>query len=166
MVVVTPNDPSECSSDGSDTPMLPSSLMLLNTAHEYLGRRSLCCNSDGALLKFYVSLSQLAYLPFLNSNIVLVMHFCICVGVTNCIYVQYYMSLTKLYSSVYYRFKFWKKRSRPLPSMTLIPTKRSWRWPWNSAFSASMATPVRRARPATLRTTRLHRSLTLVMPLN
>ncbi|XP_037633063.1 calcineurin-binding protein cabin-1 isoform X5 [Sebastes umbrosus] len=40
--------------DDSDTPMLPSSLMLLNTAHEYLGRRSLCCNSDGALLKFYV----------------------------------------------------------------------------------------------------------------
>ena len=35
--------------------MLPSSLMLLNTAHEYLGRRSWCCNSDGALLKFYVS---------------------------------------------------------------------------------------------------------------
>lgn len=34
--------------------MLPSSLMLLNTAHEYLGRRSLCCSSDGALLKFYV----------------------------------------------------------------------------------------------------------------
>uniref|UniRef100_A0A7N5ZTW0 Calcineurin-binding protein cabin-1 n=1 Tax=Anabas testudineus TaxID=64144 RepID=A0A7N5ZTW0_ANATE len=40
--------------DDSDTPMLPSSLMLLNTAHEYLGRRSLCCNSDGALLKFFV----------------------------------------------------------------------------------------------------------------
>lgn len=40
-----------------DTPMLPSSLMLLNTAHEYLGRRSWCCNSDGALLKFYVSIS-------------------------------------------------------------------------------------------------------------
>ncbi|XP_049434029.1 calcineurin-binding protein cabin-1 isoform X3 [Epinephelus fuscoguttatus] len=40
--------------DDLDTPMLPSSLMLLNTAHEYLGRRSLCCNSDGALLKFYV----------------------------------------------------------------------------------------------------------------
>nr|XP_046242641.1 calcineurin-binding protein cabin-1 isoform X3 [Scatophagus argus] len=40
--------------DDSDTPMLPSSLMLLNTAHEYLGRRSLCCNSSGALLKFYV----------------------------------------------------------------------------------------------------------------
>uniref|UniRef100_A0A8C4HPE7 Calcineurin-binding protein cabin-1 n=1 Tax=Dicentrarchus labrax TaxID=13489 RepID=A0A8C4HPE7_DICLA len=38
----------------SDTPMLPSSLMLLNTAHEYLGRRSLCCNSQGALLKFFV----------------------------------------------------------------------------------------------------------------
>ncbi|XP_051277894.1 calcineurin-binding protein cabin-1 isoform X5 [Dicentrarchus labrax] len=40
--------------DDSDTPMLPSSLMLLNTAHEYLGRRSLCCNSQGALLKFFV----------------------------------------------------------------------------------------------------------------
>ncbi|XP_034068450.1 calcineurin-binding protein cabin-1 isoform X2 [Gymnodraco acuticeps] len=40
--------------ENSDTPMLPSSLMLLNTAHEYLGRRSMCCNSDGALLKFYV----------------------------------------------------------------------------------------------------------------
>uniref|UniRef100_A0A665U9S4 Calcineurin-binding protein cabin-1 n=1 Tax=Echeneis naucrates TaxID=173247 RepID=A0A665U9S4_ECHNA len=37
-----------------NTPMLPSSLMLLNTAHEYLGRRSLCCSSDGALLKFFV----------------------------------------------------------------------------------------------------------------
>ena len=35
--------------------MLPSSLMLLNTAHEYLGRRAWCCNSDGALLRFYVS---------------------------------------------------------------------------------------------------------------
>uniref|UniRef100_A0A8D3E828 Calcineurin-binding protein cabin-1 n=1 Tax=Scophthalmus maximus TaxID=52904 RepID=A0A8D3E828_SCOMX len=40
--------------DDSDTPMLPSSLMLLNTAHEYLGRRTLCCSSDGALLKFFV----------------------------------------------------------------------------------------------------------------
>ncbi|KAF7668316.1 hypothetical protein LDENG_00018520 [Lucifuga dentata] len=40
--------------DDSDTPMLPSSLMLLNTAHEYLGRRSCCCHSDGALLKFFV----------------------------------------------------------------------------------------------------------------
>lgn len=39
--------------------MLPSSLMLLNTAHEYLGRRSLCCSSDGALLKFFVSLFAL-----------------------------------------------------------------------------------------------------------
>ena len=29
--------------------------MLLNTAHEYLGRRGWCCNSDGALLRFYVS---------------------------------------------------------------------------------------------------------------
>uniref|UniRef100_K7G598 Calcineurin binding protein 1 n=1 Tax=Pelodiscus sinensis TaxID=13735 RepID=K7G598_PELSI len=41
-----------------DTPMLPPSLMLLNTAHEYLGRRSWCCNSDGALLKFYVWVLQ------------------------------------------------------------------------------------------------------------
>ncbi|XP_066546101.1 calcineurin-binding protein cabin-1 isoform X3 [Amia ocellicauda] len=44
--------------DDPDTPMLPSSLMLLNTAHEYLGRRSWCCNSDGALLKFYVRVLQ------------------------------------------------------------------------------------------------------------
>ncbi|XP_030074198.1 calcineurin-binding protein cabin-1 isoform X1 [Microcaecilia unicolor] len=43
---------------GPDTPMLPSSLMLLNTAHEYLGRRSWCCNSEGALLKFYVRVLQ------------------------------------------------------------------------------------------------------------
>uniref|UniRef100_A0AAY5E9C3 Calcineurin-binding protein cabin-1 n=1 Tax=Electrophorus electricus TaxID=8005 RepID=A0AAY5E9C3_ELEEL len=41
-----------------DTPLLPSSLMLLNTAHEYLGRRSWCCNSDGALLKFFVRVLQ------------------------------------------------------------------------------------------------------------
>ncbi|KAM9743878.1 calcineurin-binding protein cabin-1 isoform 3-T3 [Menidia menidia] len=40
--------------DEAEAPMLPSSLMLLNTAHEYLGRRSLCCSSDGALLKFFV----------------------------------------------------------------------------------------------------------------
>uniref|UniRef100_A0A8C7DR89 Calcineurin-binding protein cabin-1 n=1 Tax=Oncorhynchus kisutch TaxID=8019 RepID=A0A8C7DR89_ONCKI len=43
-----------CLNPYSNTPMLPSSLMLLNTAHEYLGRRSWCCKSDGALLKFYV----------------------------------------------------------------------------------------------------------------
>lgn len=42
----------------SESPMLPSSLMLLNTAHEYLGRRSWCCNSDGALLRFYVRVLQ------------------------------------------------------------------------------------------------------------
>jgi hypothetical protein len=42
-------------------PMLPSSLMLLNTAHEYLGRRSWCCNSDGAMLRFYVSNPQLVH---------------------------------------------------------------------------------------------------------
>nr|XP_044987947.1 calcineurin-binding protein cabin-1 isoform X2 [Jaculus jaculus] len=42
----------------AEMPMLPSSLMLLNTAHEYLGRRSWCCNSDGALLRFYVQVLQ------------------------------------------------------------------------------------------------------------
>ncbi|KAG8146479.1 hypothetical protein E2320_012814 [Naja naja] len=47
-------NPQEGVSPIQDTPMLPPSLMLLNTAHEYLGRRSWCCNSDGALLKFYV----------------------------------------------------------------------------------------------------------------
>ncbi|KAJ7309748.1 hypothetical protein JRQ81_007813 [Phrynocephalus forsythii] len=50
--------PSEEGSHNLDSPMLPSSLMLLNTAHEYLGRRSWCCNSDGALLKFYVRVLQ------------------------------------------------------------------------------------------------------------
>ncbi|XP_034162577.2 calcineurin-binding protein cabin-1 isoform X1 [Pangasianodon hypophthalmus] len=44
--------------DEDDNPLLPSSLMLLNTAHEYLGRRSWCCNSDGALLKFFVRVLQ------------------------------------------------------------------------------------------------------------
>ncbi|XP_037679390.1 calcineurin-binding protein cabin-1 [Choloepus didactylus] len=42
----------------SESPMLPSSLMLLNTAHEYLGRRSWCCSADGALLRFYVRVLQ------------------------------------------------------------------------------------------------------------
>ncbi|XP_052020448.1 calcineurin-binding protein cabin-1 isoform X3 [Apodemus sylvaticus] len=42
----------------AEMPMLPSSLMLLNTAHEYLGRRAWCCNSDGALLRFYVQVLQ------------------------------------------------------------------------------------------------------------
>ncbi|XP_063171973.1 calcineurin-binding protein cabin-1-like isoform X2 [Candoia aspera] len=51
-------NPHEEVSSIQDTPMLPSSLMLLNTAHEYLGRRSWCCNSDGALLKFYVRVLQ------------------------------------------------------------------------------------------------------------
>ncbi|XP_032085830.1 calcineurin-binding protein cabin-1 isoform X5 [Thamnophis elegans] len=51
-------NPQEGVSPIQDTPMLPPSLMLLNTAHEYLGRRSWCCNSDGALLKFYVRVLQ------------------------------------------------------------------------------------------------------------
>ncbi|XP_030622423.1 calcineurin-binding protein cabin-1 [Chanos chanos] len=49
---------SEEDEDEEDSSMLPSSLMLLNTGHEYLGRRSWCCNSDGALLKFYVRVLQ------------------------------------------------------------------------------------------------------------
>ncbi|KAF7199778.1 calcineurin-binding protein cabin-1 isoform X2 [Nothobranchius furzeri] len=44
--------------DESDTPMLPSSLMLLSTAHEYLGRRALCCSSDGALIKFFIGVLE------------------------------------------------------------------------------------------------------------
>ncbi|XP_044131457.1 calcineurin-binding protein cabin-1 isoform X2 [Bufo gargarizans] len=53
---------SDLKEEDSGTPLLPSSLMLLNTAHEYLGRRSWCCNSEGALLKFYlrVLLKELA----------------------------------------------------------------------------------------------------------
>ncbi|KAM8960713.1 calcineurin-binding protein cabin-1 [Pelodytes ibericus] len=46
------------SKEDFESPMLPSSLMLLNAAHEYLGRRSWCCNSDGTLLKFYVRILQ------------------------------------------------------------------------------------------------------------
>lgn len=34
---------------------IPSPLMLLYNAHQYLGRRSWCCNSDGALLLLYVN---------------------------------------------------------------------------------------------------------------
>ncbi|RVE68552.1 hypothetical protein OJAV_G00092750 [Oryzias javanicus] len=49
--------------DESDVPMLPSSLMLLSTAHEYLGRRSLCCSSDGALLKFFVEVLKKEFEP-------------------------------------------------------------------------------------------------------
>uniref|UniRef100_A0A3Q3L5W9 Calcineurin-binding protein cabin-1 n=1 Tax=Mastacembelus armatus TaxID=205130 RepID=A0A3Q3L5W9_9TELE len=54
--------------DDSDTPMLPSSLMLLNTAHEYLGRRSLCCSSDGALLKFFVQVLEKEFAASSNNE--------------------------------------------------------------------------------------------------
>ncbi|XP_058491833.1 calcineurin-binding protein cabin-1 isoform X2 [Solea solea] len=50
--------------DDSDTPMLPSSLMLLNTAHEYLGRRSMCCSSGGALPKFFVRVLEKEFAAF------------------------------------------------------------------------------------------------------
>ncbi|XP_071956873.1 uncharacterized protein [Antedon mediterranea] len=39
-------------------PCLPSSLMLLLTAHECLGRRSWCCNDKGALLKLQISVLE------------------------------------------------------------------------------------------------------------
>nr|XP_024660151.1 calcineurin-binding protein cabin-1 isoform X2 [Maylandia zebra] len=54
--------------EDSDTPMLPSSLMLLNTAHEYLGRRSLCCSSDGALLKFFVRVLEKEFAASTSSD--------------------------------------------------------------------------------------------------
>ncbi|XP_077863764.1 calcineurin-binding protein cabin-1-like [Saccoglossus kowalevskii] len=38
--------------------LMPSSLMLLYRAHEYLGGRGWCCNSDGYLLTFYVDVLQ------------------------------------------------------------------------------------------------------------
>uniref|UniRef100_A0A672HWT4 Calcineurin-binding protein cabin-1 n=1 Tax=Salarias fasciatus TaxID=181472 RepID=A0A672HWT4_SALFA len=52
----------------SDNPMLPSSLMLLNTAHEYLGRRSLCCYSDGVLLKFFVLVLEKEFAASANNE--------------------------------------------------------------------------------------------------
>ncbi|XP_074525679.1 calcineurin-binding protein cabin-1 isoform X2 [Halichoeres trimaculatus] len=54
--------------EDSDTPMLPSSLMLLNTAHEYLGRRSSCCYSNGALLKFFVQVLEKEFAASSNSD--------------------------------------------------------------------------------------------------
>ncbi|XP_022096465.1 calcineurin-binding protein cabin-1-like [Acanthaster planci] len=48
--MATNDDAGRCS-----TPMIPSSLMLLDTAHDYLGRRSWCCNSNGAFLRLYIS---------------------------------------------------------------------------------------------------------------
>ncbi|XP_029961484.1 calcineurin-binding protein cabin-1 isoform X3 [Salarias fasciatus] len=54
--------------DDSDNPMLPSSLMLLNTAHEYLGRRSLCCYSDGVLLKFFVLVLEKEFAASANNE--------------------------------------------------------------------------------------------------
>ncbi|XP_034025725.1 calcineurin-binding protein cabin-1 isoform X2 [Thalassophryne amazonica] len=54
--------------DDLDASLLPSSLMLLNTAHEYLGRRSWCCNSNGSLLKFYVQVLQKEFSALSNSD--------------------------------------------------------------------------------------------------
>uniref|UniRef100_A0A3Q2D2M9 Calcineurin-binding protein cabin-1 n=1 Tax=Cyprinodon variegatus TaxID=28743 RepID=A0A3Q2D2M9_CYPVA len=54
--------------DEPEAPMLPSSLMLLSTAHEYLGRRSLCCSSDGALLKFFIRVLEKEFAASTNSD--------------------------------------------------------------------------------------------------
>ncbi|XP_033111840.1 calcineurin-binding protein cabin-1-like isoform X2 [Anneissia japonica] len=50
-------DTSDSTSE-SNRPCLPSSLMLLLTAHEYLGRRSWCCNDKGVFLKLHVSVLE------------------------------------------------------------------------------------------------------------
>nr|XP_054757189.1 calcineurin-binding protein cabin-1-like [Lytechinus pictus] len=42
------------SNSPSSVPMISSSLMLLENAHDYLGRQSWCCNCEGALLKLYI----------------------------------------------------------------------------------------------------------------
>ncbi|XP_071511667.1 uncharacterized protein [Diadema antillarum] len=44
----------ERSRSPSPVPMLPRSLMLLENAHDYLGRRTWCCNHEGGLLKLYI----------------------------------------------------------------------------------------------------------------
>ncbi|KAM4746435.1 calcineurin-binding protein cabin-1 isoform 4-T4 [Anableps anableps] len=54
--------------DEPETPLLPSSLMLLSTAHEYLGRRSLCCSSDGALLKFFIRVLEKEFTASNNND--------------------------------------------------------------------------------------------------
>ncbi|XP_070531569.1 calcineurin-binding protein cabin-1-like [Ptychodera flava] len=60
MIQVNMSDKSEDSMQVSseEIKLMPSSLMLLYTAHEYLGRRGWCCNSDGYLLTFYVDVLQ------------------------------------------------------------------------------------------------------------
>lgn len=65
----------------SESPLLPASLMLLNTAHEYLGRRSWCCNSDGALLRFYVSAAD-ACLAFPGGGPAVLLGVMVCADVT------------------------------------------------------------------------------------
>ncbi|XP_047237196.1 calcineurin-binding protein cabin-1 isoform X3 [Girardinichthys multiradiatus] len=54
--------------DAPETPMLPSSLMLLSTAHEYLGRRSLCCSSEGAFLKFFIRILEKEFAASTNND--------------------------------------------------------------------------------------------------
>ncbi|KAM8866749.1 calcineurin-binding protein cabin-1 isoform 1-T1 [Synchiropus picturatus] len=54
--------------DDSDSPMLPYSLKLLNTAHEYLGRRSMCVHSNGAFLKFFVKVLETELVEAANND--------------------------------------------------------------------------------------------------
>lgn len=141
--------------------MLPSSLMLLNTAHEYLGRRSLCCSSDGALLKFFVSLFALCKC-YINTKKKQnkVMYSLTCRLYITSFFCSFFQKNMKMFLNIcfcWFRCEFWKKNLQPLLAVTLTPTRRSWKWPWNSAFSVYMPTPVRRARPATLKIIHLHR---------
>lgn len=145
------------SSDYSNTPILPSSLMLLNMAHEYLGHRSWCCNSDGALFRCYVSrltelrlcghpLSAQSILcfcfPMIWFELVSNVFQSICQSLIR-------IELTSLLSSCsWFRFVFWRKSGLPLKWRILIPRKRRWRWAWSSASTACMLTPARRSWPA------------------
>lgn len=74
-----------------------------------------------------------------------------------CSFFQKHMKMFLNICFCWFRCEFWKKNLQPLLAVTLTPTRRSWKWPWNSAFSVYMPTPVRRARPATLKIIHLHR---------
>lgn len=112
-------------------------------------------------LVYLLCIHALKYLHTVNVDLTYIIF--ICVSVIQLVCMAHLNSVTECYSYVWYRFEFWKRSLQPLPPLTLIPTKRSWRWPWSSAFSAYMPTPVRRAKPASLRTTHRHRSNTQIL---
>lgn len=126
-----------CCSLDEDNSLLPSSLRLLNTAHEYLGRRSWCCNSDGALLKFFVSLKicwrwEHAFVFQIYKHFEYLMLVCLCHRCVNC------------------------SRSY-LKQMHRCLIRRIWRWHWSSVSTACTPTQARRAKHATWRSTLHHR---------